>query len=375
MKLLDLKVRNILGLREAFIVFEPGAVAIVGPNGAGKSSILDSLVLALFGSTTPVRNVNNQSIIRTGTSEGYVICTFVKDGNKYRVTRKFRAPKGQQEALLERHVDGRWQPFASTVREVNEGIVKVLSPFIGNPTDTTLSRLREAFISTVFVPQGMVTKFVDVSPGDRWQILVASLGLEGESTLQERVRRVIEDASREVENIKGHLSKISDFLEKMPPLEEINRNLVSLNNQLRGLQDELTLNEKAIETAKRLQDLQARASRYKAEIKEAKDNFERLYENLRLYDAKQALKRLVAASVNYGGLRKKIRLVENGINAIDKRVNPKLNEIELLRNNYKNLLNEIKKLNNIAKYRDLAYKYIDLHRNITKCEQDIKLLN
>ena len=373
--MLDLKVRNILGLREAFIVFEPGAVAIVGPNGAGKSSILDSLVLALFGSTTPVRNVNNQSIIRTGTSEGYVICTFVKDGNKYRVTRKFRAPKGQQEALLERHVDGRWQPFASTVREVNEGIVKVLSPFIGNPTDTTLSGLREAFISTVFVPQGMVTKFVDVSPGDRWQILVASLGLEGESTLQERVRRVIEDASREVENIKGHLSKISDFLEKMPPLEEINRNLVSLNNQLRGLQDELTLNEKAIETAKRLQDLQARASRYKAEIEQAKDNFERLYENLRLYDAKQALKRLVAASVNYGDLRKKIRLVENGINAIDKRVNPKLNEIELLRNNYKNLLNEIKKLNNIAKYRDLAYKYIDLHRNITKCEQDIKLLN
>jgi len=375
MKLLDLKVRNILGLREAFIVFEPGAVAIVGPNGAGKSSILDSLVLALFGSTTPVRNINNQSIIRTGTSEGYVICTFAKDGIKYRVTRKFKAPKGQQEALLERCVDGVWQPFASTVRDVNEGIAKVLSPFIGSPSDTILSRLREAFISTVFVPQGMVTKFVDVSPGDRWQILVASLGLESESALQEKVRRVIEDASREVENIKGHLSEISGFLEKMPPFEEINRKLSILNDRLRRLQDESALNEKAIEVAKRLQDLKLRARQYKVEIQEARGNYERLFENLRLYDAKQALKIAVAASVDYGGLRKKIKLVENNINNIDKDVKPKLNEIELLRANYKNLLIEIRKLNNIVKYRDFAYKYIDLHHDAGKCVEEIGILN
>jgi len=36
MRLLELSVRNILGLKEAFIDFEPGAVAIVGPNGAGE---------------------------------------------------------------------------------------------------------------------------------------------------------------------------------------------------------------------------------------------------------------------------------------------------------------------------------------------------
>ena len=49
MKLIDLHVRDILGLKSASLSFELGAVAIVGPNGAGKSSILDALLLALFG--------------------------------------------------------------------------------------------------------------------------------------------------------------------------------------------------------------------------------------------------------------------------------------------------------------------------------------
>jgi len=246
MRLLELSVRNILGLKEAFIDFEPGAVAIVGPNGAGKSSILDSLVLALFGSTTPVRTVSNQNIIRIGASEGYVVCTFAKGDFKYKVTRKFKAPKGQQEALLEKYVEEDWTSLASTVREVNEGIAKVLSPFIGSIGDTTLGRLRDAFISTVFVPQGMVTKFVDVSPGERWQILVASLGLESESKLQERVRKVVEDASAEIENIKGNLSQISDFLAKLPPFEGINEELRNLKDKLELLENEIASNEEAM---------------------------------------------------------------------------------------------------------------------------------
>ena len=151
---------------------------------------------------------------------------------------------------MEKYVEEDWTSLASTVREVNEGIAKVLSPFIGSIEDTTLGRLRDAFISTVFVPQGMVTKFVDVSPGERWQILVASLGLESESKLQERVRKVIEDASAEIENIKGNLSQISDFLAKLPPFEEINEELRNLKDKLELLENEIASNEEAMKKEK-----------------------------------------------------------------------------------------------------------------------------
>ena len=375
MRLLELSVRNILGLKEAFIDFEPGAVAIVGPNGAGKSSILDSLVLALFGSTTPVRTVSNQNIIRIGASEGYVVCTFAKGDFKYKVTRKFKAPKGQQEALLEKYVEEDWTSLASTVREVNEGIAKVLSPFIGSIGETTLGRLRDAFISTVFVPQGMVTKFVDVSPGERWQILVASLGLESESKLQERVRKVVEDASAEIENIKVNLSQISDFLAKLPPFEGINEELRNLKDKLELLENEIASNEEAMKKREKLEELELRVAQLEMEREEASITSKRLYDNLRLYDAQQALKKLIAISKDYGDLRKEERQIKANINAIEEILKPKLNKIDLLRNSYRNLYIKIQKLNSTIVYRDVAYKCIDLSERLKKCEEEIKILN
>ncbi|SDY12583.1 exonuclease SbcC [Acetomicrobium thermoterrenum DSM 13490] len=376
MRLLELKVRNILGLREASIKFDPGAVAIVGPNGAGKSSILDSLVLALFGSPTPVRVVNNLNVIRMGSSEGRVICTFVKNGEVYRITRKFKGPKGQQEALLEKGGDdgGKWDVIASNVKEVNGCIAKVLSPFADSMGDANLSKLRDAFISTVFVPQGMVTKFVDVSPGERWQILTASLGLESESKLQEKVRRIVQIATAEIENVKGSLQKVEDFLNKLPTEEEIRRDLKSVGRNLKSVQDRLVAFKKSIDTKNKLVELEEQIKRLSSEHEEASALYKNIYDEYRLYEANQALKGLISVSKHYRELNEKINSLESNIQYINKKIEPKIMEVNKLRVAYKNIYLKMQNINKYAQHKDEALKLLDLAEGIKFCKAEIELI-
>jgi len=205
--------------------------------------------------------------------------------------------------------------------------------------------------------------------------LVASLGLESESKLQERVRKVVEDASGEIENIKGKLSKISDFLAKLPPFEEINEGLRNLKDKLELLENEIASNEEAIKKREKLEELELRVARLEIEREEASITYKQLYENLRLYDAQQALKKLIAVSEDYSALRRKERRVKANISAIEENLKPKLNKIDMLRNSYSNLYIKVQKLDNTIIYRDVAYKCIDLSERLKKCEEEIKILN
>ena len=76
-------------------VSKSGIFGIFGKTGSGKTTILDSIVLAIYGDTTA--SVDNKDFVNTGCSQARVMLMFSVTGggvtSKYRVERIYKFDK------------------------------------------------------------------------------------------------------------------------------------------------------------------------------------------------------------------------------------------------------------------------------------------
>ncbi len=150
--------------------------AITGPTGAGKSSLLDAMLLALFGRAPRIGTEKSQ-LISHGSDSLTVALEFAAQGQRYRVARTYRA-SGTSQAGLDRLVEG-GDPvsLAGRMREVDAEIARIL----GLDYD--------AFIRSVLLPQGQFDAFLRGNPGDRRDILVGLLGMGLYKTMAEMANK------------------------------------------------------------------------------------------------------------------------------------------------------------------------------------------
>lgn len=353
MKLIDLHVRDILGLKSASLSFELGAVAIVGPNGAGKSSILDALLLALFGESTPVRPVKHGELVRVGSSHGEVVCLFEAKGLRYRVRRIFGKGR-RQEAFLERHEDEEWLSIASSVREVNLQIAKALNPWDRALSENDVKRLKEAFLSTAFIPQGLVTRLVDSTPTERWQVLSAVLGLEAEEALQEGAKELGRIASASEASIKGKIEALGRELEALPEEKEILSRLLNLEKTIEERKKRLQGLRVALEARRKLDDLVLRERSAQLSLKEAEMRQAKLQKRLRMAQASFALSQLREAASKYGSSKSKLRRREVELKEIESQLSRLEDQRDGLRKAYAEAQAARKEVEPLASRVDLA---------------------
>ena len=115
---------------------------VTGPTGAGKSTILDAMVLALYGAI-PRMTTGPSALVTHGETMARVQLEFSADGETYRVSR--RLPKrGAQSAMLERRDGDDWVPAVEEggVRPVNARLEEI----VGLDFD--------GFTRAVLLPQG-----------------------------------------------------------------------------------------------------------------------------------------------------------------------------------------------------------------------------
>lgn len=192
---------------------ESNVFGIFGETGSGKTTILDSIILSLYGVTD---RDNLQNVINVNIKDAYVIFEFEMDNishtTNYIVRRDFRLrPSGlKAEAILTDITNN------VTVAEMPDNVNAALLKIIGVS--------KKEFLKCIALPQGEFDRFLSDTPAIRKRTLAKIFNLEKfGATLNEKVKRRKEllelrlTALREKKAIFGDISedKIAEQVETL----------------------------------------------------------------------------------------------------------------------------------------------------------------
>ena len=161
MRPLRLRVRNFIGLRDVDISFEgKGLFVIQGPNGAGKSSLLEAIYFALFGRTLR-HDSGYEGVVNRLSQDGRAVVDFefIHHGKRWRVKREV-------------DLSGRGRRRGSVYLECLDTSERITSAREATTRVRKLIGLTdETFKTTVLLPQGEITSFLELSAGKRMKAL------------------------------------------------------------------------------------------------------------------------------------------------------------------------------------------------------------
>ena len=211
MRPIKLKIKGLNSfVEEQTIDFEKltkqGFFGIFGPTGSGKSTILDGMILALYGMKAMSRGTNefvNKNCKSAQVSyEFQITAAQVK---RYRVEREFKAgEKGTKSGkcrLLD-VTDGE-----TVLEESVTGVDRACVEIIGLTADD--------FMRTVVLPQGKFSEFLKVSGKDRREILERLFRLEEYGVrLEERIASAIKKEQSEHTRLCGQAEVYGDCSEE-----------------------------------------------------------------------------------------------------------------------------------------------------------------
>lgn len=214
-------------------------IAIVGPTGAGKSSLLDGITYALYGKTPRLTSAT-KSLICSRTDSAEVQLTFEVEGRIFTVNRSMRRTGAGVHHLTDdagEKVHGE--------REVNQKIEELIGLDFS------------AFSSTVLLPQGKFSDFLEATPKAQMAILKGVFRFGQLDEMWKAAKRHRDSLAGDLRELEGRRSAIPDDLEDR------------IKDQ-RSLVKELETHAKALETAvpkeKKLLDAVARSDEKLAEL-------------------------------------------------------------------------------------------------------------
>ena len=226
---------------------ESNVFGIFGETGSGKTTILDSIILSLYGVTD---RDNLQNVINVNIKDAYVIFEFEMDNishtTNYIVRRDFRLrPSGlKAEAILTDITNN------VTVAEMPDNVNAALLKIIGVS--------KKEFLKCIALPQGEFDRFLSDTPAIRKRTLAKIFNLEKfGATLNEKVKRRKEllelrlTALREKRAIFGDISQ-----EKVDAMVE---ELVTFSKDKETLESSLAIDKERLEVIK---DIMAKKQKF-----------------------------------------------------------------------------------------------------------------
>ncbi|MEM4971091.1 MAG: SMC family ATPase, partial [Sulfolobales archaeon] len=193
------------------IVFGRGLTAIVGPNGAGKSSIVEAILLALFDRG----GQSSQEIIRTGRSKRGV----VRIGSQWAaIELEFEA--GGRVYRVRREYDGEGNSRNHYLEEISGGSRKLLARGVSDVTEYIASNILGAkdplvFTSTIFSRQDMLAQFLEMSARDRWEKILRMMGLEDLERARELAKEAADKADKMLAEIARDEQNLRDLRDRL----------------------------------------------------------------------------------------------------------------------------------------------------------------
>lgn len=204
-----------------------GFFGIFGPTGSGKSTILDAMILALYGIKAMSRGTN-EFINKNGQS-AYISYEFQVSGTQaktYRAEREFKLTGQGTKAGKCKLVD--LTEGEVVLEDSVKGVDKACVDIIGLTADD--------FMRTVVLPQGKFSEFLRVSGKDRREILERLFRLEEfGKDLEEKINIALKQEQGKKEHIKGQMEAYGLANEDL--LREREEQQTKVREELLELQD------------------------------------------------------------------------------------------------------------------------------------------
>ena len=236
---------------------------IFGETGSGKTTILDAIVLALYGSSERETIAN---MINVNVKSAHVYFEFSEDVDGqdvvYRVKREYKLRDSgvKQDALLTEVVTGK--VLADMTESVNDEVLKIIG--VG----------KKEFLKCIALPQGEFDRFLVDTPANRKKTIAKLFNLEHFGVmLQEKIKNRRDITNLKLENVKDKLALYNGVTQEA--LYSSHVTLKTKQKRLKEVQKEIATNEKKYnqlasdyELSIRLVDSMAQLTMKNAEVKE-----------------------------------------------------------------------------------------------------------
>ncbi|MEL0276396.1 MAG: AAA family ATPase [Deltaproteobacteria bacterium] len=213
MRILRLHLQNVHALRnqwtiqfDQFPLYEAGLFAITGPTGGGKSSLLDAMIVALYGRVPRYGHNTPTELMTRHTAETLIELDFAVQQGRFRARWNLRRARGQ--------ATGRVQPARHELQNLDTNqTLDLRSSDVPKEVEKLTGLNMERFLRSVILPQGDFAAFLRAKEKERGELLEELTGLHVYSELSE----LAFSCSRES---REALEKLQQQLGTLPLLEE-----------------------------------------------------------------------------------------------------------------------------------------------------------
>ena len=272
MKILSVKINNILSIEDAYVEFDDAGLMLVQgwnhdvgrANGAGKTAIFNAVTYALFDKLP--RKVTATEILRRGSKSGSVEVHLEVGGDRYMVKRS--RPKGVT-----------FFKGGEVLTVTQEGWERILKL---NYTQ---------FVISMYAAQGTSTRFLSINDSEKKQFLLQLLNLEEFSScklIADKKTKMLEDELAAAQSKMDTIdSKVDAYCESLVDENVINHHITLTN---KSILDTMTdINQAQLTTRPDLskyQKLEEDITLKKNELIKVKMKREMLYEQYRKTQSK-----------------------------------------------------------------------------------------
>jgi len=244
---LKLSIRGLYSYKEEQTIdFEKltaaGMFGIFGAVGSGKSSILEAILLALYGSTERLSDRGEKNSM-VNLQSNHLLINF-----------EFRAGKNNSQHFLARYSVKRnaknfdeIKPAEHTFYLKEEGEI---TPIQEN-AEAIIGMKKEHFKQTVIIPQGKFREFIDLTPGPRAEMMKELFGLE-RFDLSAKTGGLLKTVKNELIRLETQLESLENTSEEiLKEKEKIRKDLSEIVKNAAESLEKTSLKLQSLETLKK----------------------------------------------------------------------------------------------------------------------------
>ncbi|AMQ55923.1 AAA family ATPase [Algoriphagus sanaruensis] len=198
-----------------------GLFGIFGAVGSGKSSILEGILLALYGST--------ERLSATGERSSMVNL----QSDQLSVSFTFRAGKNNTQTYLARYSAKRNKKDFEKIEtadhvfyQLNQGSWEA----IPEKAETVLGMSKEHFKQTIIIPQGKFREFIDQSPKERADMMQQLFGLD-RFDLSSKTGALRKEAELEKTRLKALLDQLQEVTQELLQAKRVQKSELEAETQ------------------------------------------------------------------------------------------------------------------------------------------------